>query len=83
MHRVMQYSVPQLSLQLHYSLYEHCNKIYFGSLIGGDAGGGMRDAYPACFFEDDEDLPLRRRGRGGRRGRGWKGWFCCGGGGKE
>jgi hypothetical protein len=47
----------------------------FGSLIGGDVGGG--EAYPACFFEDDEDVPLRRRRAGS--GRGWRKWFCCGG----
>ena len=50
----------------------------FGSLVGADPGSG--EAYPACFFEDDEDVPLRRRGRGVGRGRGWRGWFCCGGG---
>lgn len=43
----------------------------FGSLIGGEA-------YPACFFEDDEDMPLRRRRRAGS-GRGWRWWVCCGG----
>jgi hypothetical protein len=47
----------------------------FGSLIGGDVGSG--EAYPACFFEDDEDVPLRRRRAGS--GRGWRRWFCCGG----
>ena len=47
----------------------------FGSLVGAGA-----EAYPACFFEDDEDVPLRRRGRGVGRGSGWRGWFCCGGG---
>lgn len=47
----------------------------FGSLIGGDVGVG--EAYPACFFEDDEDVPLRRRRAGS--GRGWRKWFCCGG----
>lgn len=46
-----------------------------GSLIGVDVGAG--EAYPACFFEDDEDVPLRRRGRKGS-GRGWRRWFCCG-----
>lgn len=50
----------------------------FGSLVGGD--GSIGEGYPACFFEDDEDVPLRRRGRGAGRGRGWRGWFCCGGG---
>ena len=43
-----------------------------------DVGGGGGEAYPACFFEDDEDVPLRRRGRA-RSGRGWRKWFCCGG----
>jgi hypothetical protein len=46
----------------------------FGSLVGAGA-----ESYPACFFEDDEDVPLRRRGRGVGRGRGWRGWFCCSG----
>ena len=47
----------------------------FGSLMGGDLGSG--EAYPACFFEDDEDVPLRRRRAG--TGRGWMWWLCCGG----
>jgi hypothetical protein len=47
----------------------------FGSLIGGEIGSG--EAYPACFFEDDEDVPLRRRKVG--RGKGWRSWLCCGG----
>lgn len=45
----------------------------FGSLGCGESG-----AYPACFFEDDEDvLPLRRRRV--RGGKGWRWWLCCGG----
>jgi hypothetical protein len=47
----------------------------FGSLIGGDLGSG--EAYPACFFEDDEDVPLRRRRAGS--GKGWRRWLCYGG----
>lgn len=52
----------------------------FGSLGGVDGGLGVGEGYPACFFEDDEDVPLRRRGRRAGGGRGWRGWFCCGGG---
>jgi hypothetical protein len=47
----------------------------FGSLIGGEISSG--EAYPACFFEDEEDVPLRRRKAG--RGKGWKSWLCCSG----
>jgi hypothetical protein len=47
----------------------------FGSLIGGEISSG--EAYPACFFEDDEDVPLRRRKAG--RGKGWRSWLCCSG----
>lgn len=49
----------------------------FGSLIGGEFHGG--ETYPACFFEDDEDVPLRRRRKAGSA-RGWRRWLlCCGG----
>lgn len=46
----------------------------FGSLIG--PGRESADVYPACFFEDDDEVPLRRK-RG--RGKGWRWWLCCGG----
>jgi hypothetical protein len=47
----------------------------FGSLMPGDIRSG--EAYPACFFEDDEDVPLRSRKV--RSGKGWRWWLCCGG----
>lgn len=49
----------------------------FGSLIGAEMMGSG-EGYPACFFEDDEEVPLRRRRRAGS-GKGWRAWLCCGG----